>query len=785
MVLHCNSDCIAVGRAVLVQALDLPIASKVNQVPWQYVEHISNNFNNVIASGGFGTIYRGTDMDVNTKVAIKALRSDRMSATDKQDFETEISVRFHDCLSKAIATIPTHSLETFSLELCNTLQCLSMLSHPNIVRLLAKSVSNSRLCMILEYAAGGSVASILASKSSRSLFTPSIRLYVAECLVSAIEYLHSKGIYHRDIKPENMCMHEGWEQTPRMVLIDFGIAKQVPNNVASSTMTSHPGTEMFMAPEYADKKRRHFDEKSEVFSVGAVMTCLISGSFTLLALGKATNCVDQLLFDERDNTGGKWADDVAMSFANTISRCNSADPNKRPTVKNLIIELKDLRSLNGKLNRLSPEAIKRVQTHYSLSHKSRLPADDSLRTCVKCGLQRRLGINCPNSHLICTESTCLEVMARSQKGSNTFRCLAKGCQCNFLLADLYRMINPDLYDELLMAKNQEDNMAFLMNGITKQFQLLLDEFGMTMQQGFLEVKEEVRNSRDEILVTTSLWTSAVDDCSLSQVKIEESIEQLQKYAQKLERKERNLEEELEHLRKQEMSGAIENQEHIDRQLQEILTKLEDLSLQNAKGVAVLASGRLQCPRLFILWPMRGPRHLSARRLIYKEYRLFFLCEHDKSLVETSVTIRHMKKWFQKVAPCLKFALFSIRLLVTVYGIPIPALPGFIPGAGGGEQFTEVVEHMEKLLSDSDPTALESLKGWLDQCSDCLDGDKMHQLIREREGEISEEAYGALATVVYKPKNRSWMSEMEISNRGSEYAWVKKENVDAFSRGTTC
>jgi hypothetical protein len=108
--IHCHApDAIAIGRAALVQALDSQVASKVNQVPWQYVEHISNKFNGVIAIGGFGTIYRGTDMDANAEVAIKALRSDRMSARDKQDFETEISVCFHDCLRKAVATIPTHS----------------------------------------------------------------------------------------------------------------------------------------------------------------------------------------------------------------------------------------------------------------------------------------------------------------------------------------------------------------------------------------------------------------------------------------------------------------------------------------------------------------------------------------------------------------------------------------------------------------------------------------------------------------------------------------------------
>jgi serine/threonine protein kinase len=637
--------------------------------------------------------------------------------------------------------------------------------------------------MVLEYAAGGSVASILAAKSSRALFSPSIRLYTAECLVSAIEYLHSKGIFHRDFKPENMCMHEGWEQTPHMVLIDFGIAKQVPNNFASSTMTSNPGTELFMAPEYADKNVCHFDEKSEVYSIGAVMTCLITGSFSLLALGQAKDCNSQILFHQRDNTGGEWPNDVAMEFANIISQCNSVGPIKRPTVKNLVAAIKNLRSLNGELGRLSPEAINRVQTHYHRSQKSRLPERNSYNTCAKCGLARCHGITCPAFHLVCTESTCMENMARSQMGSSTFRCPGKDCSNEFLLADLYGHINPDLYNELLMAKNQDDNTNFLMNGITTLIQSLHDDFNGMVQLGFSEVKEEIRTSKDEILLSmASQWTLVHYDTALAQASIDQSIEQLKHYAEWLDRKESRLEDKLENLSELEMNG-VGNKDDIEKQLQEISTKLENLSLQNAKGVAYLASGRLQCPRLFILWPFRGPRQLRARRLIYKEYRLFFLCEYDKSLVETSVTIKHVRAWLRMVAPFLKFAIFSIRVLVTVYGVPIPQLPDFIPGTNGEEKLNEVIEHTEKLLSDADSQALRSLNNFLEECSDCLNGDKLHALIREHESDIPEEAYGALATIAYKPKNRGWMSEMEIANQGSEYAWVKKANIEAFQSGT--
>ena len=51
-------------------------------------------------------------------------------------------------------------------------------------------------------------------------------------------------------------------------------------------------------------------------------------------------------------------------------------------------------------------------------------------------------------------------MARSQKGSKTFRCPGEDCKNEFLLADLYGNINPDLYAELLLAMDKEDDLAF-------------------------------------------------------------------------------------------------------------------------------------------------------------------------------------------------------------------------------------------------------------------------------------------------------------------------------------
>jgi len=238
--------------------------------------------------------------------------------------------------------------------------------------------------MVLEFANGGSVHSILASKAKRTLFSPSTRLYVAQSLAAALEYLHTKMMFHRDVKPENMCMYEGWDDNPKMELIDFGIAARIADSVASSTMTSNPGTEYFMAPLYADRSRRHFTEKSEVFSIGAVMTCLFTGDCCGPGFG-----IDTML-QNADVVAGEWHSSIKHDFAALISRCTNHNENERPTIEELIQDLVKLRSQHAELeySKMSPQSTTRVQAHVSSSRRSsKLPeVKSSSHNCLSCGI---------------------------------------------------------------------------------------------------------------------------------------------------------------------------------------------------------------------------------------------------------------------------------------------------------------------------------------------------------------------------------------------------------------
>lgn len=75
-----------------------------------------------------------------------------------------------------------------------------------------------------EYAAGGSLESLLKNEKGRKALDWRKRLNASISTLSALKYLYSKDCSHRDLKPDNICFTEHLD---RVILIDFGLSRLV------------------------------------------------------------------------------------------------------------------------------------------------------------------------------------------------------------------------------------------------------------------------------------------------------------------------------------------------------------------------------------------------------------------------------------------------------------------------------------------------------------------------------------------------------------------------------
>jgi serine/threonine protein kinase len=106
-------------------------------------------------------------------------------------------------------------------------EALEMLHQPFILRLDATFQDENNLYFLTEVLSGGELWSILyegASGQGTSGLPPNHCQFYGAITVSALRYIHHKGLAYRDLKPENIVV----DDTGYLRLIDLGFAKKIP-----------------------------------------------------------------------------------------------------------------------------------------------------------------------------------------------------------------------------------------------------------------------------------------------------------------------------------------------------------------------------------------------------------------------------------------------------------------------------------------------------------------------------------------------------------------------------
>lgn len=159
------------------------------------------------------------------------------------------------------------------------IKILSIIDHPNIIKIYEYFISNGSVYIVLEYVSGVNLRKHLTKEK---FLPPQTVFKILSQVFYALTYLSSMKLVHRDIKPENIMITHSLTGDPHIKIIDFGSACFLPIN---QYLTKRTGSLCYTAPEVLKEK---YTLNCDVWSTGIMTLVLLYGSFpTLLQNGQA------------------------------------------------------------------------------------------------------------------------------------------------------------------------------------------------------------------------------------------------------------------------------------------------------------------------------------------------------------------------------------------------------------------------------------------------------------------------------------------------------------------
>jgi eukaryotic-like serine/threonine-protein kinase len=201
-----------------------------------------------IGAGGMGEVYRARDTELGRDVAVKVLPTTFSTDTDR--------------------------LHRFQQEAC----AAGALNHPNILIVHDIGTTDGSPYVVSELLEGETLRTRISGTPLAQRRAIDYALQIANGLAAA----HEKGIIHRDLKPDNIFI----TNNGRAKILDFGLAKltqldgnQSQTEIPTRRVDTDPGVVMgtvgYMSPEQL--KARPVDQRSDIFSFGAILYEMLSG----------------------------------------------------------------------------------------------------------------------------------------------------------------------------------------------------------------------------------------------------------------------------------------------------------------------------------------------------------------------------------------------------------------------------------------------------------------------------------------------------------------------------
>jgi tRNA A-37 threonylcarbamoyl transferase component Bud32 len=192
-----------------------------------------------IARGGMGVVYKARQVSLNRIVALKMILAGQLaSEEDVQRFHTEA-------------------------------EAAANLDHPGIVPIHEIGQHGGQHFFSMGYIEGES----LSDRVKDGPLAPQEAAQLMHQIADAVQFAHERGVIHRDLKPANVLIDAKGQ--PKVT--DFGLAKQVEGDSGLTATGQVMGTPSYMPPEQASGKSEAIGPAADIYSLGAVLYCLLTG----------------------------------------------------------------------------------------------------------------------------------------------------------------------------------------------------------------------------------------------------------------------------------------------------------------------------------------------------------------------------------------------------------------------------------------------------------------------------------------------------------------------------
>lgn len=192
-----------------------------------------------IARGGMGVVYKARQLKLNRIVAVKMILAGQLASDN-------LVKRFY---SEAEAA--------------------AKLDHPGIVPIYEVHQHEGQHYFSMGFVEGKSLSAKVAAGPLEAREAARLVKRIAE----AVHYAHQRGVIHRDLKPHNVLLTTDGE--PKVT--DFGLAKSVHDDSDLTETGQVLGTPSYMPPEQAAGKHEALGPTADIYSLGAILYCLLTG----------------------------------------------------------------------------------------------------------------------------------------------------------------------------------------------------------------------------------------------------------------------------------------------------------------------------------------------------------------------------------------------------------------------------------------------------------------------------------------------------------------------------